>query len=105
MNMISPRSYKKFVFPHDKKIAEIFERFGVHTCNWNITPYIKVLSELPNLGYIDMGIDSDMRQVKERFLDARRAVLYSPVRLQDSPLEEIRKDMETIARELSRAMW
>jgi hypothetical protein len=60
-----------------------------------------VLSELPRVGYLDMGIESDMRQVKTRFPDARRAVLYSPVRLQDASLEEIRKDMEKIFCELS----
>jgi hypothetical protein len=55
MNMISPDMYSEFVFPYDKKIAWNFERFGVHTCNWNITPYIDALSRLPKLGYLDMG--------------------------------------------------
>lgn len=101
MNMISPRSYKKFVSPYDKKIAESFERFGVHTCNWNVTPYIKVLSELPNMGYLDMGMDSDMVKVKGTFPDTRRAVLYSPVKLHDASIEDIRKDMEKIYQELA----
>lgn len=101
MNMISPRAYKKFVFPYDKRIAENFERFGVHTCNWNITPYINVLAELPKLGYLDMGMNSDMVRVKATFPDARRAVLYSPVKLQDASLGEIRADMEKIFRELA----
>ncbi len=101
MNMISPRAYKNFVYPCDKKIAERFERFGVHTCNWNVTPYIKVLSELPKLGYLDMGMDSDMVTVKATFPDTRRAVLYSPVKLQDASIEKIREDMEKIYRELA----
>ena len=101
MNMISPRSYKKFVSPYDKKIAESFERFGVHTCNWNVTPYIKVLSELPKMGYLDMGMDSDMVKVRGTFPDTRRAVLYSPVKLHDAPIEDIRKDMGKIYQELA----
>ena len=101
MNMISSRSYKQFVFPYDQKIAQRFKRFGVHTCNWNITPYITILSELPKLGYLDMGMDSDMVNVRRTFPDARRAVLYSPVTLHDAPLEDIRKDMERIYRELA----
>ncbi len=101
MNMISPRMYKTFIFPYDTKIARSFERFGVHTCNWNVTPYLNVLNELPNVGYLDMGIMSDMRKARDMFPNARRAVLYSPVKLQDSPLGEIRADMEKIYRELA----
>lgn len=101
MNMISPRMYKKFVFPHDTAIAEHFERFGVHTCNWNVTPYLKVLSELPKVGYLDMGMMSDMRKARDLFPQARRAVLYSPVKLQDAPFDDIRADMAQIARDLA----
>jgi hypothetical protein len=101
MNMISPQAYKDFVYPYDKKIAESFEYFGVHTCNWNVTPYIEVLSELPKLGYLDMGMDSDMVKVKEAFPNIRRAVLYSPVKLQEASLTEIREDMKKIYCELA----
>jgi hypothetical protein len=100
MNMISPEQYAEFVRPFDARIAESFERFGVHTCNWDVTPYIEVLSELPKLGYLDMGMMSDMARVKQTFPDTYRAVLYSPVKLQDSTLAEIRGDLEKIFAEL-----
>jgi len=100
MNMISPDSYAEFLRPLDTKIAGSFERFGVHTCNWDVTPYIEVLAELPKLGYLDMGMMSDMRRVRETFPDTYRAVLYSPVKLQEAGLEEIRKDMEKIYNDL-----
>jgi hypothetical protein len=101
MNMISPRMYREFIFPYDKKIAENFEYFGVHTCNWNATPYLPVLRELPKMGYLDMGIMSDLRRARVMFPDTRRAVMYSPVKLQDAPLEEIEKDLHRIRDELS----
>jgi hypothetical protein len=101
MNMISPRAYREFVFPYDKRIAESFERFGVHTCNWNVTPYLEELRRLPKVGYLDMGMMSDMKKARALFPEARRAVMYSPVKLQDAPVEEIRKDMERIYQELS----
>jgi hypothetical protein len=100
MNMISPEQYAEFVRPCDRRIAENFERFGVHTCNWDVTPYIEVLSGLPRLGYLDMGMMSDMVRVRKTFPDTRRAVLYSPVKLQEAGLEEIRRDMEKIFAEL-----
>ena len=100
MNMLSPEHYREFVQPHDRRIAESFERFGVHTCEWDVTPYIEVLSELPNLGYLDMGMVSDMARVRRVFPDTHRAVLYSPIKLQEASLEEIRRDMEKIHRDL-----
>jgi uroporphyrinogen-III decarboxylase len=101
VNMISPKHYRDFVFPYDKRIAESFERFGVHTCNWDVTPYLEELRELPKVGYLDMGMDSDMDKARTLFPEARRAVLYSPVKLQEAPIEEIEKDMERIYKELS----
>ena len=100
MNMISPGDYAEFVRPFDTEIAGRFCRFGVHTCNWDVTPYIEVLAELPKLGYLDMGMMSDMKRVRDTFPDAHRAVLYSPVKLHDAGLMEIRNDMETIFRDL-----
>ncbi len=101
MNMISPRMYTQFIFPYDKKIAKSFERFGVHTCNWNVTPYLKILSNLPKLGYLDLGMMSDMRKARAMFPETRRAVLYSPVRLQDASVGEIRVDLGRIYREFA----
>jgi len=101
MNLISPHMYREFIFPYDKKIAEQFEYFGVHTCNWNVTRYLSVLRELPNVGYLDMGIVSDMKRAREMFPDARRAVMYSPVKLQDASIAEIENDMRQIHDELS----
>jgi Uroporphyrinogen decarboxylase (URO-D) len=101
VNLISPQHYREFVMPYDRKIAERFERFGVHTCNWNISPYAEDLSQLPKVGYIDMGLSSDMKRVKELFPRARRAMMYSPVRLQDASIEEIEQDLTKTYRELA----
>jgi len=101
LNMVPPQIYREFVFPYDKKIAESFERFGVHTCNWNVTPYLEEIKKLPKVGYLDMGIMSDLKKVKKMFPEARRAVMYSPVRLQEANLDEIKNDMKKIYNELS----
>lgn len=101
MNMISPGAYREHVFPYDKRIAESFLRFGVHTCNWDVTPYLAELRRLPKVGYLDMGIMSDMKRVRAAFPEARHAVLYSPVKLQDAPIAEIRADMQRIHQDLA----
>ncbi len=100
VNMISPAMYEEFVRPYDIMISEEYERFGVHTCNWNITPYIDSLKEIDKMGYIDMGMVSDMARVKEEFPNARRAVLYSPVELETKSLIEIKNDFKRIYDEL-----
>jgi hypothetical protein len=99
--MISPQAYRQVLFRHDEKIAESFERFGVHTCNWNVTPYLETLQQLPKVGYLDMGMESNMVRAKQLFPFARRAVMYSPVKLQEASVEEIAADMEKIHQELS----
>lgn len=101
VSMISPKHYREFVFPYDNKIAQSFERFGVHTCNWDVTPYADALQVLPNVGYLDMGMVSDMKHIRDMFPQARRAVMYSPVALHSAPLAAIRQDMEQIYTELA----
>jgi hypothetical protein len=101
LNMISPGQYRRFCLPYDTRIAKSFQRFGVHTCNWDVTPYLDELRKLPKVGYLDMGIASDMVKVRTVFPEARRAVLYSPVKLQQAPPKEIQRDMARIYRELA----
>ncbi|MBW8002965.1 MAG: hypothetical protein FVQ80_13260 [Planctomycetes bacterium] len=101
MNMISPQTYAEFVFPYDARIALSFERFGVHTCNWNVTPYVEVLKELPSLGYLDMGIMSDLPRVSLSFPESYLAVIYSPVKLHQGTWADISSDLEKIFTELA----
>ncbi len=101
MNMVSADTYREFVLPCDLRLSKEFERFGVHTCNWNITPYIDVLRDIDKMGYIDMGMVSDMKRVREVFPDARRAVLYPPVELEQKSMDEIKADIQKIYDELA----
>ncbi|GAB4116492.1 MAG: hypothetical protein Kow00103_12230 [Candidatus Caldatribacteriota bacterium] len=101
LNMISPETYQDFLLPLDQKIASNFERFGFHTCNWNVTPYIEKIKKIPKLGYLDMGIMSNLARVKSEFPETRRALIYSPERLLRASLEEIKRDMVKVYLELS----
>jgi hypothetical protein len=100
VNMISPEMYEEFVLPFDIKYASEFARFGIHTCNWNASPYLESMRKIKKMGYLDMGMDTDMRRAKELFPDAHRAVLYSPVKIENLNLEEIITDFEKIRSEL-----
>ena len=98
MNMISPKLYERFVLPLDRALSEHFQCFGIHTCNWNATPYFDVLRKIPGLGYIDMGRTSDLTRARELFPAARRAVFYSPLDLKNNAQATIRDDLEDIFR-------
>ena len=99
VNMISPQQYEDFILPHDLRLSKEYERFGIHTCNWDVTPYIDALRKIEKMGYLDSGMMADLKRVKETFPDARRAVLYGPVELENKTLLEIRADIERLATE------
>ena len=54
---------------------------------------------VPNLAYIDMGLDSDLARSRDLFLTARRALMYTPMDLANKPLQTIQVDLERIARD------
>jgi len=78
VSMISPQQYEEFNLPLDSMLGSHFDAFGIHTCNWVIDPYIDSLRNIQKMGYIDTGINSDLRRVRDTFPEARRAVLLTP---------------------------
>lgn len=98
LSMISPAMYRRQLQRFDAAIAEAFERFGVHTCNWDATRYLDALCELPRVGYLDMGLETNLGRARELFPEARRAVLCDPRLLQgrgaaDEVLGRIRREL------------
>jgi len=72
---------------------------GIYNCAWNADPYIGDYATVPHLGYIDMGLDSDLARAREAIASARRAVMYTPMDLANKSLETIRADIERVARD------
>jgi len=99
VNMISPSQYEEFLLPCDRRIASAFEVVGIHNCAWNADPYLGLYATVPNLGYIDMGIRSDLKEARKLLPHARRALMYTPMDLADKPMRAIREDLERVARE------
>ena len=101
VNMVSPELYREQLLPWDQHIAAAFPAFGIHNCAWNVDPYIEDYAAVRSLGYIDMGIMSDLARAKQLCPDARRAVMYTPTDLANKSHEELRADIRRIARELA----
>ena len=99
VNMVSPELYRDILLPFDRRIAEAFGCIGIHNCAWNADPYIDDYATVPHLGYIDMGLDSDLARAKEAITHARRALMYPPTDLADKSLDTIRADLERVARD------
>ncbi|MDX9972878.1 MAG: hypothetical protein RBU21_07810 [FCB group bacterium] len=100
VNMVSPDTYRDAILPFDLTIRGAFEGFGVHNCAWNVDPYIEAYASIPNLGYVDMGLESDLVRVRELCPEARRAIMYTPMDLANKSINELRADLERIHREL-----
>jgi hypothetical protein len=99
VNMVSAETYHDLLRPYDLRLAEEFGRIGIHNCAWNADPYIEDYAEAPGLAYIDMGLESDLERAREKIPHARRALMYTPMDLARKPIEELRADLERIARE------
>lgn len=101
VNMISPELYCEYVFPWDRVISESFAFFGIHNCAWNVDPYIEDYARIEKLGYVDMGIMSDLATAKRLCPNARRAIMYTPMDLVNKTADDLRKDLENIREQLS----
>ncbi len=99
VNMISPEQYRDFLLPCDQRVAGAFETIGVHNCAWTADPYLEAYASIPNVGYIDMGLNSDLARARELFPDARRALMYTPMDLTNKSEFEIQDDFTRIARD------
>ena len=100
VNMISPEIYEKLLLPFDCRIADEFKLIGIHNCAWRIDPYLEQYARIPNVSYIDMGLNSDLKKAKSVFPDARRAVMYTPMDVANKNMEQITGDLDRIAEEL-----
>lgn len=97
VNMISPEIYRDLLLPLDKKIQEAFGFIAIHNCAWNADPYVDYYATIPDIGYIDMGLESNLARARKLFPDARRALMYTPMDLANKSLEQIRQDLQRIA--------
>jgi len=96
---ITPAQYGEFILPYDQRISQKFGYLGMHNGAWTADAYLDYYAQVPKIGYIDMGLESDLKRAKELFSHARRAVLYAPEDFLAKTPERIRQDLERIARE------
>jgi hypothetical protein len=101
VNMAGPRLYEQLLLPYDRKIRQEFRDFGIHNCAWTVTPYLDAYASISGVGYIDMGLDSDMKRARQTFPDARRNLLYTSMDLKNKTDDELWQDFKRIAQDLA----
>jgi len=101
VNMVSPTLYREGLLPFDAWIRDEFPVFGIHNCAWRVDPYLEPYREIPELGYVDMGLESDLEKARRLFPEARRNVLLTSMYLASRSDEELRADLENVARDLA----
>lgn len=99
VEMVSNEIYENFLLKYDQKLADAFGDFGVHHCGKTMEHVAEGYSKLKGLVFAEVGAFSDLAAVRGRlpgvFLNAR----YSPVRLMSASEEEIRREVEALARD------
>jgi hypothetical protein len=80
-------------------LAGEFGLLGIHNCAWTADAYLAHYARVPGVGYIDMGIDSDLARARLLFPTARRALMYTPMDLANKSMTEIRADLRRIGAE------
>ena len=99
VNMVSPDHYRDLLLEYDIRLAEAFGRLALHSCSWTADVYLEHYATVPHLGYVDMGLHSDLRRARDLFPDPRRAVMYTPMDVQAKSTVAIRADVERIAKD------
>lgn len=97
VNMISPAMYRTFVLPCDRQLAESFALFGIHTCNWNSTPYLEAMASLPDMQYLDMGLSTDLPRAAALFpSDMTAGVFFPPNEVAERSEEWLRGEIRRV---------
>ncbi|MBZ5653448.1 MAG: hypothetical protein LAO18_23555, partial [Acidobacteriia bacterium] len=102
VNMLSPQMYEEQLLEFDKRFAQQFELFGIHTCNWTVDPYLDSIKQIQDLAYLDMGADSNLEKVHELFPRLYPAVFLHPEEFRSLSPEDITKEVTRIGKALGK---
>ena len=102
INMVSPTMYKEQLLEFDKRFHRSFELFGIHTCNWNVDPYLESMAEIGKIGYLDMGDDTDLEKVHRLFPDLTPTVFFHPEKLRNLTPAKIEREITELGKRIGR---
>ena len=97
--MIGPRTYSEAILDYDvdtrRKVSELGMVFHIHNCG-RAHEYIESYRKLGPVESLDIGTDSDLRQVMEAFPDSKVSYIINARWLKSAALSEIADGMKAI---------
>jgi uroporphyrinogen-III decarboxylase len=90
VQMISPATYEKFLFPYEMKLSEQLKPYGIHHCGKNLQLYCPVYARLP-VSFLDAGWGSDITKCRKAFPETFLNLRLSPMDMLWKKPDEIRE--------------
>jgi len=91
VQMISPSTYERYLFPYEQQLAQRLAPYGIHHCGNNLHRFAGIYGRLP-LVFCDVGWGSDVRKCRELLPRAFLNLRVSPVRMLQQSAEQVRRD-------------
>ncbi len=96
VEQISGDTYKEFVLPYDKMIADACQPFGIHHCG-SINEVLDGYAQIKNMSFIEIGFGSDVRKAREVFgpnvaVNSR----INPVLMKNGTVEEVVAEVKNL---------
>ena len=93
VQMISNELYEEFLLPHDIKLSENLQPYGIHHCGNNMHNVAMGYSKVKEAGFFDVGWGADIAYCRKMLPDAFFNVRLSPVKIKECTPEDVEKDL------------
>lgn len=97
--VISPRIYKEFILPYEKRLADFYggEIFYYHSCG-NLTPILDSVTSIPGLKRLEISPWTDLKKAAE-LIRGRNIIIQRRLRQIPNTEEEVKRLMEATLQE------
>lgn len=94
VQMISQKTYERFLLPYECWLAERLQPYGIHHCGDNLEHVVDAYARVPGLAYVDVGWGSDVAACRNALPNAFFSLRLSPARLRAQTPAQVRADVE-----------
>jgi uroporphyrinogen-III decarboxylase len=98
VEMVSQKTYEKFLLEPDIKLAKYFKPFGIHHCGQSMEHVIEGYAKVENLVFAEVGAGSDIARVRQTLPQTWLNLRYSPVKIMTASDHEIATDIEAMSK-------
>ena len=94
VQMISRKTYERFLLPSECWLAERLQPYGIHHCGDSLERVVEAYARVPGLAYVDVGWGSDVAACRQALPYAYLSLRLSPARLRSQTPAEVWADVE-----------